>query len=77
MSDNFDNYRNLKLKYAKKFLKDDNISYHYERDKLLKKFITDIVNRKFNNIEEIELLADKIYDNVLSTDLKDDKIWFA
>ena len=55
----------IENKYNKLFIKlnkiiDDKESYHILQDSIYKKFIIDISNNKFNNVNDITTIAKKI-----------------
>ena len=69
----------IENKYNKLFIKlnkiiDDKESYHILQDSIYKKFIIDISNNKFNNVNDITTIAKKIKKNVINYD-KD--LWYS
>jgi uncharacterized protein YjgD (DUF1641 family) len=48
--------------------KGDNEISHELQDKLYRKFIRDIVNNKFNSIDELIYIANKMNNNVVKND---------
>jgi hypothetical protein len=69
----------IENKYNKLFIKlnkiiDDKESYHILQDSIYKKFIIDISNNKFNNVNDITTIAKKIKENVIKYD-KD--LWYS
>jgi hypothetical protein len=69
----------IENKYNKLFIKlnkiiDDKESYHILQDSIYKKFIIDISNNKFNNVNDITTIAKEIKKNVIKYD-KD--LWYS
>ena len=69
----------IENKYNKLFIKlnkiiDDKESYHILQDSIYKKFIIDISNNKFNNVNDITIIAKEIKKNVIKYD-KD--LWYS
>ena len=68
----------IENKYNKLFIKlnkiKDTEQYHIFQDSIYRKFIIDISNNKFNNVNDITIIAKKIKKNVIKYD-KD--LWYS
>ena len=69
----------IENKYNKLFIKlnkiiDDKESYHILQDSIYKKFIIDISNNKFNNVNDITTIAKEIKKNVIKYDTD---LWYS
>jgi hypothetical protein len=67
-------YNKLFIKLNKIKDKEDREQYHIFQDSIYKKFIIDISNNKFNNVNDITIIAKKIKKNVIKYD-KD--LWYS